>query len=449
MAHKCEICGSELILRSRLSGTNEGHRYWVCSRYPECKYFEYYAEQGNRGPWKWFLEKGKFTRSQDSQKRGRSLSGNNASRIAGFILLFLAVLVFFIFQDMLTPHVKTALQQGNVPQQSPRLISPEQANEIIALSKKQATESAQQIAPIESNQTPEAVFRSVSPSVVVIRANERQGSGVVVGQGMVVTNRHVVQGSGQCYVVIGGQRLPASVHYADPDNDLCALYVPGLNAPAVKIVSYKTLRVGQRVYAVGAPQGLDLTISDGLVSGIRINGGMFPIIQTNTPISPGSSGGGLFDTSGQLIGITTASLLGGQQLNIALVADLIPLLPSRSVNIAQLGPATNPTTAKELTDKPWLDRLAKAKEEMNQREADWRSCTSTANALVANLNALQAQMNNLRAVRRTAEYNVLVPEHNRQAENIRAMNIECNEKHSSYVSQVNFHNDIVRQYNNR
>ncbi len=395
----------------------------------------------------WFTSN-KFKR-WDPEKRGRSLSSDSSSRIVGLILLFIAVLAFFIFQDIFTLQTKTALQQGNAQQQSNRLVSPEQANEIIALAQNQATESAQQIAPPESNQTPEAVFRSVSPSIVVIRANGRQGSGVVVGQGMVVTNRHVVQGSGQCYVLIGGQRLPASVHYADPDNDLCALYVPGLNAPAVQIVSYKTLRVGQRVYAVGAPQGLDLTISDGLVSGIRANGGMFPVIQTNTPISPGSSGGGLFDTSGQLIGITTASLLGGQQLNIALVADLIPLLPSRSVNIAQLGPATNPTTAKDLTDKPWLDRLAKAKEEMNQREADWRSCTSTANALVANLNALQAQMNNLLAARRTAEYNALVPEHNRQAGNIRAMNIECNEKHSNYVSQVNFHNDIARQYNSR
>lgn len=449
MAQKCEICGSKLILRSKLSGANEGHRYWVCSRYPECKYFQYYAEQGKRGLWKWFLEKGEFSRRQDSQKTGRSLSSDGSSGIVGLILLFLAVLAFFVFQNIFTPQTKTALQQGNVPQQSNRLISPEQANEIITLAKNQTTEPAQQIAPHESNQTSEAVFRSVSPSIAVVRTNERQGSGVVVGQGMVVTNRHVVQGSGQCYVIIGGQRLSASVHYADPDNDLCALYVPGLNAPPVQIASYKSLRIGQRVYAVGAPQGLDLTISDGLVSGIRSNGGTFPVIQTNTPISPGSSGGGLFDTSGQLIGITTASLIGGQQLNIALVADLIPLLPSRSVNIAQLGPATNPTTAKELTDKPWLDRLAKAKEEMNQREADWRSCISTTNALVANLNALQTQMNNLLAARRTAEYNVLVPEQNRQAGNIRAMNIECNEKHNNYVAQVNFRNDIVRQYNNR
>lgn len=62
MDNKCELCGSDLKLRTRLSGAKEGHRYWVCTRYPECKYFKFYAEQGRSGLWKWFLEKRKFTR---------------------------------------------------------------------------------------------------------------------------------------------------------------------------------------------------------------------------------------------------------------------------------------------------------------------------------------------------------------------------------------------------
>jgi S1-C subfamily serine protease len=87
-------------------------------------------------------------------------------------------------------------------------------------------------------------------------------------------------------------------------------------------------RVGQRVYAIGSPQGLELTLSEGLVSALRqtTNGS---IIQTTAPISPGSSGGGLFNANGQLVGIVTFQSRTGQNLNFALPAHWISEMKPR------------------------------------------------------------------------------------------------------------------------
>jgi hypothetical protein len=93
------------------------------------------------------------------------------------------------------------------------------------------------------------------------------------------------------------------------------------------------VRTGQRVYAIGSPQGLELTISEGIVSALRkVEEGT--VIQTTAPISPGSSGGGLFDLSGHLIGIMTFQHRYGQNLNFALPADWIGQMRPRQASEA-------------------------------------------------------------------------------------------------------------------
>lgn len=88
-----------------------------------------------------------------------------------------------------------------------------------------------------------------------------------------------------------------------------------------------SLEVGEPVVAIGSPSGLTNTISEGIVSGVREEGGR-QLVQTTAPISPGSSGGGLFDLGGRLIAITTFVLEGQGQLNFAAPAeDYLPLLP--------------------------------------------------------------------------------------------------------------------------
>jgi serine protease Do len=175
----------------------------------------------------------------------------------------------------------------------------------------------------------EEVFASASPSIARVLVMDiggrpvSQGSGVVVGPGVIVTNCHVTKGSHDITVKVGREEYRASPLSADEDHDLCRLTVAGLSAPAVPFATATQLKTGQRVFAIGAPQGFELTISEGIVSSLRpVADGN--VIQTTAPISPGSSGGGLFDTSGRLVGIVTFQHKYGQNLNFALPADWIP-----------------------------------------------------------------------------------------------------------------------------
>lgn len=200
---------------------------------------------------------------------------------------------------------------------------------------------------------PEQIFQEVSRSIVTIRALDAEenvtnlGSGVVTAPETVVTNCHVLEGGTRYAVYSGKTRYSGTLRAADADRDLCELQVGSLQAPRVALYTGR-LRVGQRVYAVGAPEGLELTISEGLVSSIReIDGAHY--IQTSAPISSGSSGGGLFDVEGRLVGVTAFIIPEGQNLNFALPASWITQLAARS--------GSQPTLAnRDAVNEKWQSR---------------------------------------------------------------------------------------------
>lgn len=174
--------------------------------------------------------------------------------------------------------------------------------------------------------TASEIYEQAAKSTVVVEninakgKAQSMGSGVVLPDGDVVTNCHVIKSANTLKVRIGGKEHPATLRYSDWDRDVCSLSVVGLGAPAVAIGNTKTLKVGAKVYAIGAPKGLELTLSDGIVSSLReVDGGRY--IQTTAAISPGSSGGGLFDENGALVGLTTFYFAEGQSLNFAVPAS--------------------------------------------------------------------------------------------------------------------------------
>ena len=186
--------------------------------------------------------------------------------------------------------------------------------------------------------SPEEVFRQVAASIVVVEVSGVKGeaislgSGVIIAPGQIITNCHVIK-DGKTFTIrqsnqTGNQPQPAALRYQDIDRDLCQLEATGFKGlPATMAIS--KLKTGQRVYAIGAPQGLELTISEGLISSLReLDGAQY--IQTTAAISPGSSGGGLFDENGGLIGITTFYFAEGQNFNFALPAAWIAELPKRA-----------------------------------------------------------------------------------------------------------------------
>lgn len=188
--------------------------------------------------------------------------------------------------------------------------------------------------PQRTEKTAEELFAQLAPSTAMVLAKHRdgftQGSAVVIGSGLLITNCHVTKGSDEIQIKIGGEVQDAKVDIADEEFDLCRLSVLGLVAPAVSIGKVADLRTGQKVLALGAPKGLELTISEGIVSSLReVPEGT--IIQTTAPISPGSSGGGLYNTAGELVGIVTLTHRYGQNLNFAVPADWISAMSDRLV----------------------------------------------------------------------------------------------------------------------
>jgi S1-C subfamily serine protease len=122
--------------------------------------------------------------------------------------------------------------------------------------------------------SPQELYKLLSPSVFVVEALDTKGSVVAKDSAVaitseVVTNRHVIEEGVSWRLHRGSQTWPATITHLDPDHDLCQLKAIGLATRPVLVRSSTTLAVGERVLAVGAPEGLELTMSEGLVSGLR------------------------------------------------------------------------------------------------------------------------------------------------------------------------------------
>jgi predicted Zn-dependent protease len=185
----------------------------------------------------------------------------------------------------------------------------------------------------------EQVFSRVSPAVVRIVVRDREfkeiglGSGFfVTADGLLVTNHHVVRGAEFATVLRadGSTLFVDGVLALDADQDLAVLKVNGAGLPYLEVAPAAYPPVGTRVYAIGNPQGLTNTLSEGLVSGIRQEGGQVRGIQTTAAISPGSSGGPLVDAQGRVVGVTRAYLVEGQALNFAVPAAAVRALLAKA-----------------------------------------------------------------------------------------------------------------------
>ncbi|MDQ3059379.1 MAG: serine protease [Pseudomonadota bacterium] len=172
--------------------------------------------------------------------------------------------------------------------------------------------------------SPEDVYRHASPAVALVVAlgnkTSSQGSGVIIATNVVATNCHVIQGASTIAVMSGTQKTIARTIYTDSKRDVCLLSVGIAGGLPATLSSASDLRVGQRVYAIGAPRGLNLSLSEGIVSSLR-GDDTAKLVQTTAQISPGSSGGGLFDDQGRLVGLTTFKIHNGEGLNFALPSE--------------------------------------------------------------------------------------------------------------------------------
>ena len=164
------------------------------------------------------------------------------------------------------------------------------------------------------------VFDQAAGAVYVVKADRRMGSAVAISENELLTNCHVVGDLAQVKIARAKAELTAKLVSRNADADRCVLRVTDKLAKWVTVRPYDDIKVGERAVTIGTPQGLELTVAEGIVSSKRTFN-QSRVIQTSAPISQGSSGGGLFDARGHLLGITTFYFKAGQNLNFAVAAE--------------------------------------------------------------------------------------------------------------------------------
>lgn len=217
-----------------------------------------------------------------------------------------------------------------------------------------------------------AVAEALGPSVVNIQVANAQGQPMGIGSGVVfsndgviVTNNHVIVAGGTqpaaqvTVITVTGERLPATVLGRDPVSDLAVLQVENADLAAAEFLDdLSDLAVGDYAIAIGAPLGLEGTVTMGIISAVQreisIPGspGATDFIQTDAAISPGNSGGALADQRGRVIGINTAGVApqaGGQNIGFAIPSDLVifvveQILEQGEVRYSYLGVQSSPVT---------------------------------------------------------------------------------------------------------
>ena len=179
------------------------------------------------------------------------------------------------------------------------------------------------------------IYNASQESVFLIYMNDSKGepqalgSAFVVAPRTLVTNAHVVR-EGSPVLAVGPVRIPITVISRDLENDLAVLSVGVDLTSKVLPLSGSLASPGERVFAIGNPEGLEKTISEGLVSGIR-RIDQRTLLQITSPISPGSSGGPVLDSQGRVVGVAVGMLTDGQNLNFAVPSSYVRELLSHKV----------------------------------------------------------------------------------------------------------------------
>ena len=191
------------------------------------------------------------------------------------------------------------------------------------------------------------LFKQDSAAVVLIISQKSgspvgQGTGILVSKdGTIVSALHILEGADSAVVKLrnGDVYDSVSVVAFDPRRDLIVLKISGFDLPTLPLGNSNEAKEGDPVAMISNPKGLEGSITQGIISAVREIGDLgFKVIQTTAAASPGSSGGAILNASGELIGILSFKVVGGENLNFGIPVNYARgMLDSReSFPIAQL-----------------------------------------------------------------------------------------------------------------
>lgn len=208
----------------------------------------------------------------------------------------------------------------------------------------------------QTGETAKQVYSSSQDSVFLVYLNDSAGTPSALGSAFLVaprtliTNAHVVE-AGRPVLAVGPVRIPLKVLRTDMKNDLAVLSVDvDLTSKPLPLASGE-VGPGEQIFAIGNPEGLEKTISQGIVSGLRRKEDR-DLLQITSPISHGSSGGPILNAKGEVIGVAVGMLEDGQNLNFAVPVAAVKSILERKLDrepTANLDASL--TEAKELEQK--------------------------------------------------------------------------------------------------
>lgn len=178
-------------------------------------------------------------------------------------------------------------------------------------------------------QKADEVFVTVNDAVVVVEAYDfdgtksSQGSGVIIkDKNILITNFHIFAGNEKLVIKHNDKEIKfTEIIGMNIEKDVLILKLEESDFPQIKIGSTQNLKTGSKVYAIGSPMGMENTITEGLVGGFRTfddKKNNIEYIQISASLSPGSSGGAVLNSEGELIGISTMGIKEAQNLNFAI-----------------------------------------------------------------------------------------------------------------------------------
>lgn len=178
----------------------------------------------------------------------------------------------------------------------------------------------------EKLETYQIVNNYAKAVVLVLSTNQDKGdvwlgSGFIVDpKGIVITNYHVIKAASNTIIRLfdGNVFNEISIIEADAMRDIAVIKINGHNLPVIKLGNSDVANIGEPIVVIGNPMGLENTVSDGLISGIRKIDEKYYLHQISAPISSGSSGSPVFNMKGEVSGIATASIIDGQNLNFSI-----------------------------------------------------------------------------------------------------------------------------------
>jgi hypothetical protein len=209
-------------------------------------------------------------------------------------------------------------------------------------------------------ETKKIVQDNLSKVVMIITFDQNNqpltiGSGFYIStNGKIATNYHVLEGASSAIVKeIGADKKyeVESVIELNADHDVAIIKINKISN-SVNLGRDETLLVGEKIVVIGNPEGLEGTVSEGIISGFRELSGDFRIIQITAPVSLGSSGGPLFNSKGEVVGVATASIVSGQNLNFAIPISVLHHLSSEKALNKKLSQVNFPIVGETKLNKP-------------------------------------------------------------------------------------------------